>query len=123
MFCSRGGRRGGGRPAGNSGDAVVEQNGAALAYHFRTSPAEASACPAVSVEMPVLSFSAEILSMPAAIVSDSATVHDIVTELCWRNPEIREFAHLDEAMRYLGIEGPTAIDVQSRVNEMQREVA
>ena len=61
--------------------------------------------------------------VPAAVVSDAMTVHNIVTELRWRNPGLEEFTQLDDALRYLRIDGPMAIDVRRHVNEMQHAVA
>jgi hypothetical protein len=50
-------------------------------------------------------------------------VHNIVTELRWRNPGIEEFAQLDDAMRHLSVDEPTAVDVRRLVGEMQYEIA
>lgn len=61
--------------------------------------------------------------VPVAIVSDATAVHNMVTELRWRNPEIYDFENLDDALQYLRIDGPGAVDVQREVLEMQHEIA
>lgn len=61
--------------------------------------------------------------VPAAVVSDATNVHNIVTELRWRNPGLIEFRNLDDALEYLDIHGSMAVHVLRHVSEMQREVA
>jgi hypothetical protein len=63
--------------------------------------------------------------IPTAVVTDAPMVHGIVTVLGWVNPGIRAFsvAALDDALRYLGVDGATAERVLLEVREMQRELA
>lgn len=61
----------------------------------------------------------------AAIVTD-APMHGTLTMLSWSNPGIRCFsgaAGLDDALRHLCVDGPTAARVLIEVREMQRELA
>ena len=59
----------------------------------------------------------------AAIVTDAPTVHGIITVLRWRNPGIRNFSHIDEALKYLAVGGSIADRVLLEIKAMQREVA
>jgi serine/threonine protein kinase len=63
--------------------------------------------------------------VPTAIVTDAPKVHRTVTALSWLNPAIRCFggAGLDEALKYLGVDGPMAERVLLEVRAMQHELA
>jgi serine/threonine protein kinase len=63
--------------------------------------------------------------VPAAVVADAPTVHSIITVLAWHNSGIRSFsssAGLDEALKYLEVDGPLADRVRVEIGAMQREV-
>ena len=63
--------------------------------------------------------------VPTAIVTDSLTAQDVSTFLGWSNPAARTFSGatgLDDALRYLGVDGAAAEHVLREVRAMQGEL-
>jgi hypothetical protein len=50
-------------------------------------------------------------------------VRSIITVLGWRNPGIRTFRHIGNALRYLGVDGQVTDRVLLEIQAMRREVA
>ena len=66
-------------------------------------------------------------AVTSAVVTDAPLVRGMVTALGWFNPAIRSFAlnkgaGIQEALKYLGVEGFLATRILLEVNAMQREV-